>query len=68
MATADSNEVARGGGIPTLVRTAITDEPMEASIDEDSAASIEDDAEAVVIVDWTSDNVQIKVVTVLAII
>ena len=66
VATADSNEVASGGGTPALVSTAITDEPIEASMDEDSAASIEDDKGARVIFEGTFRKVEINVVPVLA--
>ena len=67
VAMADSNEVASGGGTPALVSTAITDEPIEAFMDEDSAASTEDFMAVGVIIEASPDKVDINVVPALVV-
>jgi len=65
VATADANEVASGGGIPTLVSAAITDDPIDAAMDEDSAALMEDDMRVGVTAEGSFDDVGIVVVPVV---
>ena len=64
VATADTNDVASEAGIPALVRAAISEEPIEASIEDDCAASMDDDTEAGVMVEGPVDKINIIVVPV----